>query len=189
MDCSRLTLSQMGLLHLHDNTQNKKGVITGREESNQIVNIIKLTVIHAQEDKPTVLNNQWRICGRAEVSAGQTIFTTLWHHLMASVMSYWGYDQIMQTHIQTLYFIHWIFTDSGVPVYLYELQHPPSFASSKRPTFVKADHGDDIAFVFGSCFWKGHININGKMYLPLTVAMHTYLHLEECLSFVAFLFW
>ncbi|XP_029464246.1 fatty acyl-CoA hydrolase precursor, medium chain-like [Rhinatrema bivittatum] len=39
--------------------------------------------------------------------------------------------------------------DSGLPVYLYEFQHRPSKYGDSRPDFVKADHGDDIGFVFG----------------------------------------
>ncbi|XP_062383631.1 cocaine esterase-like [Sardina pilchardus] len=52
--------------------------------------------------------------------------------------------------------------DSGAPVYMYEFQYPPSFLSNKRPSFVKVDHGDELAFVFGGCFMKAHITINGS---------------------------
>ncbi|XP_062395038.1 fatty acyl-CoA hydrolase precursor, medium chain-like isoform X5 [Sardina pilchardus] len=52
--------------------------------------------------------------------------------------------------------------DSGAPIYMYEFQHPPSFLSSKRPSFVKVDHGDELAFVFGGCFMKAHVKINGS---------------------------
>ncbi|XP_062395042.1 fatty acyl-CoA hydrolase precursor, medium chain-like isoform X3 [Sardina pilchardus] len=51
--------------------------------------------------------------------------------------------------------------DSGATVYMYELQHPPSILSDKRASFVKVDHGDDLAFVFGYPFIKSHIKING----------------------------
>ncbi|XP_031431606.1 fatty acyl-CoA hydrolase precursor, medium chain-like [Clupea harengus] len=51
--------------------------------------------------------------------------------------------------------------DSGAPVYMYEFQHPPSILSLKRPSFVKADHGDELPFVFGECFMKGHVKRNG----------------------------
>ena len=40
-----------------------------------------------------------------------------------------------------------------------------------RPSFVKADHGDELLFVFGDCFTKGHVNINGKVYAE--VGSHT----------------
>ncbi|TRZ00565.1 hypothetical protein DNTS_032496 [Danionella cerebrum] len=49
--------------------------------------------------------------------------------------------------------------DAGVPVYMYEFQHPPSILKEHRPSFVKADHGDDVGFVFGACFWDGHIKL------------------------------
>ncbi|XP_030645780.1 cocaine esterase [Chanos chanos] len=48
------------------------------------------------------------------------------------------------------------------PVYFYELQHPPNIVQKKRPSFVGADHGDDLAFVFGECFANGHIKVNGQ---------------------------
>ncbi|EHB11078.1 Carboxylesterase 2, partial [Heterocephalus glaber] len=43
---------------------------------------------------------------------------------------------------------------SHSPVYFYEFQHPPTFLKILRPPDVKADHGDEISFVFGS-FWFG----------------------------------
>ncbi|XP_059362600.1 carboxylesterase 5A-like [Carassius carassius] len=49
--------------------------------------------------------------------------------------------------------------DAGVPVYMYEFQHPPSIFKDLRPSFVKADHGDELGFVFGACFWDGHIKV------------------------------
>ncbi|ROL43319.1 Cocaine esterase [Anabarilius grahami] len=49
--------------------------------------------------------------------------------------------------------------DAGVPVYMYEFQHRPSIFKDVRPSFVKADHADDVGFVFGACFWDGHIKI------------------------------
>ncbi|KAA0715030.1 Fatty acyl-CoA hydrolase precursor, medium chain [Triplophysa tibetana] len=51
--------------------------------------------------------------------------------------------------------------DAGVPVYMYEFQHRPSVFKDLRPSFVKADHADDVGFVFGSCFWNGHLKIIG----------------------------
>ncbi|XP_019391416.1 PREDICTED: fatty acyl-CoA hydrolase precursor, medium chain-like [Crocodylus porosus] len=42
--------------------------------------------------------------------------------------------------------------DSGSPVYFYEFQHPPSSIADLRPDFVKADHGDELSFVFGNMF-------------------------------------
>ncbi|XP_035272939.1 fatty acyl-CoA hydrolase precursor, medium chain-like [Anguilla anguilla] len=52
--------------------------------------------------------------------------------------------------------------DAGAPVYLYEFQQAPSFIQSKRASFAKADHGDEIHFVFGGCFWDGHIKFIGN---------------------------
>ncbi|CAO2610080.1 Acylcarnitine hydrolase, partial [Lemmus lemmus] len=39
------------------------------------------------------------------------------------------------------------------PVYFYEFQHQPTFVKKLRPPHVKADHGDEVPFVFGSFFW------------------------------------
>ncbi|XP_062403549.1 carboxylesterase 5A-like [Sardina pilchardus] len=52
--------------------------------------------------------------------------------------------------------------DAGVHVYLYEFQHRPEMYKDSRPSFVKADHADDIGFVFGACFWNGHIKLNSS---------------------------
>uniref|UniRef100_A0A669QTG4 Carboxylic ester hydrolase n=1 Tax=Phasianus colchicus TaxID=9054 RepID=A0A669QTG4_PHACC len=46
--------------------------------------------------------------------------------------------------------------DAGHPVYFYEFQHRPSSAAGVVPEFVKADHGDEIAFVFGRPFLAGN---------------------------------
>ncbi|XP_054372085.1 fatty acyl-CoA hydrolase precursor, medium chain-like isoform X2 [Molothrus ater] len=45
--------------------------------------------------------------------------------------------------------------DAGNPVYFYEFQHRPSSAEGLVPEFVKADHGAEIAFVFGKPFLAG----------------------------------
>ncbi|XP_054026174.1 fatty acyl-CoA hydrolase precursor, medium chain-like [Dryobates pubescens] len=45
--------------------------------------------------------------------------------------------------------------DAGNQVYFYEFQHRPSSAAGVVPEFVKADHGDEIAFVFGKPFLAG----------------------------------
>lgn len=52
--------------------------------------------------------------------------------------------------------------DAGVPVYLYEFVYRADVHRHSRPGFVKADHGDDVAFVFGSCFWDGHTRLAGR---------------------------
>nr|XP_009490788.1 PREDICTED: fatty acyl-CoA hydrolase precursor, medium chain-like isoform X2 [Pelecanus crispus] len=46
--------------------------------------------------------------------------------------------------------------DAGNPVYFYEFQHRPSSATGVVPEFVKADHADEIAFVFGKPFLAGN---------------------------------
>ncbi|KAK2529922.1 hypothetical protein Q9233_006307, partial [Columba guinea] len=46
--------------------------------------------------------------------------------------------------------------DAGNPVYFYEFQHRPSSATGVVPEFVKADHTDEIAFVFGKPFLAGN---------------------------------
>ncbi len=56
------------------------------------------------------------------------------------------------------------FTDAGVPVYMYEFQQRPSIFKDLKPSFVKADHGDDLGFVFGACFWDGHIKVGMQIY-------------------------
>ncbi|XP_021516080.1 carboxylesterase 5A [Meriones unguiculatus] len=47
--------------------------------------------------------------------------------------------------------------DAGGPVYFYEFQHRPQCFENTRPAFVKADHTDEIRFVFGGPFLKGDV--------------------------------
>ncbi|XP_021076070.1 carboxylesterase 5A [Mus pahari] len=47
--------------------------------------------------------------------------------------------------------------DAGGPVYFYEFQHRPYSFQNSRPAFVKADHTDEIRFVFGGPFLKGDV--------------------------------
>ncbi|NXQ62811.1 SASB hydrolase, partial [Anthoscopus minutus] len=47
--------------------------------------------------------------------------------------------------------------DAGNPVYFYEFQHRTSSAEGVVPEFVKADHGAEIAFVFGKPFLAGEV--------------------------------
>ncbi|KAG9474816.1 hypothetical protein GDO78_003337 [Eleutherodactylus coqui] len=44
--------------------------------------------------------------------------------------------------------------DAGLPVYVYEYQHPPSLLAHLRADYVKADHGDELFFVFGGPFLR-----------------------------------
>ncbi|XP_010610489.1 acylcarnitine hydrolase isoform X2 [Fukomys damarensis] len=52
------------------------------------------------------------------------------------------------------------FQSSRGPVYFYEFQHPPNFLKNIRPPHVKADHGDEVFFVFGPSFWGNQIEFN-----------------------------
>lgn len=47
--------------------------------------------------------------------------------------------------------------DAGNAVYFYEFQHRPSSVEGLVPEFVKADHGAEIAFVFGKPFLAGNV--------------------------------
>ncbi|XP_062969199.1 cocaine esterase-like [Cynocephalus volans] len=51
------------------------------------------------------------------------------------------------------------FQCSHAPVYFYEFQHRPSLYKDIKPPHVKADHGDEILFVFRSSFWGSHIKL------------------------------
>ncbi|XP_028635125.1 acylcarnitine hydrolase-like isoform X2 [Grammomys surdaster] len=46
------------------------------------------------------------------------------------------------------------FQRSHTPVYLYEFQHQITSLKDIRPPHVKADHGDEVPFVFGYFFWE-----------------------------------
>ncbi|XP_046291211.1 carboxylesterase 5A isoform X1 [Marmota monax] len=47
--------------------------------------------------------------------------------------------------------------DAGAPVYFYEFQHRPQVFENTKPAFVKADHIDEIRFVFGGPFLNNDI--------------------------------
>ncbi|XP_069595472.1 fatty acyl-CoA hydrolase precursor, medium chain-like [Ranitomeya imitator] len=51
--------------------------------------------------------------------------------------------------------------DMGLPVYLYEYQHPPSLLEHVRPQYVKADHGDELFFVTGGPFLRDGVLYSG----------------------------
>ncbi|KAJ0029492.1 hypothetical protein NQD34_004489 [Periophthalmus magnuspinnatus] len=53
-------------------------------------------------------------------------------------------------------------SDAAVPVYLYEFAYRAELFKDTRPSFVKADHADDVGFVFGACFWNGNIKVIGN---------------------------
>ncbi|XP_075994435.1 carboxylesterase 3 isoform X2 [Genypterus blacodes] len=76
-----------------------------------------------------------------------------------------GFTEIMGDLLMTLPVVKVAsyLADADVPVYLYEFTHRPEVYKLSRPGFVKADHADDLGFVFGGCFWNGHIQIMGNI--------------------------
>lgn len=65
--------------------------------------------------------------------------------------------------------------DAGVPVYLYEFVYRADIHKQTRPSFVRADHADDVGFMLGGCFWNGPLKIIGRV--PII-----------CSSYICFLF-
>ncbi|XP_078527498.1 fatty acyl-CoA hydrolase precursor, medium chain-like [Lissotriton helveticus] len=53
--------------------------------------------------------------------------------------------------------------ESGHPIYMYEFQHRPSIYKDTRPNFVKADHGDEVGFVFGGPFLNNDVRLIGDV--------------------------
>ncbi|XP_040838504.1 cocaine esterase-like isoform X4 [Ochotona curzoniae] len=51
------------------------------------------------------------------------------------------------------------FQRSHAPVYFYEFQHSPNFMKDLRPTYVKADHGDELFFFFRSIFFETKVTL------------------------------
>ncbi|XP_068116960.1 fatty acyl-CoA hydrolase precursor, medium chain-like [Hyperolius riggenbachi] len=51
--------------------------------------------------------------------------------------------------------------DSRLPVYFYEYQHRPSMFDGVKPDFVKADHVDEILYVFGGPFLRDGVLFSG----------------------------
>ncbi|EPY84224.1 hypothetical protein CB1_000490073 [Camelus ferus] len=51
------------------------------------------------------------------------------------------------------------FQRSHAPVYFYEFQHQPSFSKDIKPSYVKADHGDEVLFVFGNPFQGRYVKM------------------------------
>lgn len=58
--------------------------------------------------------------------------------------------------------LSFISADARAPVYFYEFQHRPYCLKDRKPAFVKADHTDEIRFVFGGAFLKGDVVMFGK---------------------------
>ncbi|KAF6076968.1 carboxylesterase 5A [Phyllostomus discolor] len=59
--------------------------------------------------------------------------------------------------------------DAGAPVYFYEFQHRPHCLRDRKPAFVRADHTDEIRFVFGGAFLKGDVVMFGHPPSPPVV--------------------
>ncbi|XP_068017752.1 fatty acyl-CoA hydrolase precursor, medium chain-like [Melanerpes formicivorus] len=53
--------------------------------------------------------------------------------------------------------------ESGAPAYFFEFQHRPSSYWDSKPEYVKADHGDDVGFVFGGPFLTGDIQLRSEV--------------------------
>ncbi|NXQ84175.1 EST5A Carboxylesterase, partial [Nyctibius grandis] len=47
--------------------------------------------------------------------------------------------------------------ESGAPAYFFEYQHRPTSYWDNKPEYVKADHGDEVGFVFGGPYLAGDI--------------------------------
>lgn len=71
-----------------------------------------------------------------------------------------------------------IHRDSGAPVYFYEFQHRPSTVKDSKPDFVKADHGDEVVFVFGGPFLNN-----------FTTSLGQFTEEEKQLSRVIMMYW
>nr|XP_028595318.1 fatty acyl-CoA hydrolase precursor, medium chain-like isoform X1 [Podarcis muralis] len=51
--------------------------------------------------------------------------------------------------------------ETGAPTYFFEYQHRPSLYHDTKPDYVKADHADEVGFVFGGPFLTGDIRLHG----------------------------
>ncbi|KAM4833751.1 acylcarnitine hydrolase-like [Thomomys bottae] len=69
------------------------------------------------------------------------------HTLQAQIQDMMGDFMFVMPALQVAQFQR-----SHAPVYFYEFQHPHSFFKDQKPPHVRADHGDEVAFVFGSSF-------------------------------------
>lgn len=58
--------------------------------------------------------------------------------------------------------LSYLLAHAGAPVYFCEFRHQPQCLKDMKPSFTKADHSDDICFIFGGTFLKGDIVIFGK---------------------------
>ncbi|XP_029992389.1 carboxylesterase 3 isoform X2 [Sphaeramia orbicularis] len=76
-----------------------------------------------------------------------------------------GFTEVMGDLLMTLPVVSvaGYHADVGVPVYLYEFVHRAEVHRDTRPSFVKADHADEVGFMFGGCFWNGDIKVLGNI--------------------------
>ncbi|XP_032051493.1 fatty acyl-CoA hydrolase precursor, medium chain-like isoform X1 [Aythya fuligula] len=52
--------------------------------------------------------------------------------------------------------------ETGAPTYFFEYQHRPTAYQDSKPEYVKADHGDEVGFVFGGPYLAGDIGLRGE---------------------------
>lgn len=55
------------------------------------------------------------------------------------------------------------YRESGAPTYFFEYQHRPISYRDNKPAYVKADHGDEVGFVFGGPFLAGDIQLRSEV--------------------------
>ncbi|KAM6058062.1 fatty acyl-CoA hydrolase precursor, medium chain-like isoform 2-T2 [Chlamydotis macqueenii] len=53
--------------------------------------------------------------------------------------------------------------ESGAPVYFFEYQHRPTAYGDSKPEYVKADHGDEVGFVFGGPYLAGDVQLRSEV--------------------------
>uniref|UniRef100_A0A8B9SD34 Carboxylic ester hydrolase n=1 Tax=Apteryx owenii TaxID=8824 RepID=A0A8B9SD34_APTOW len=53
--------------------------------------------------------------------------------------------------------------ESGAPTYFFEYQHRPTLYWDTKPEYVKADHGDEVSFVFGGPYLAGDIRLRDEV--------------------------
>ncbi|OXB84032.1 UNVERIFIED_CONTAM: hypothetical protein H355_015543 [Colinus virginianus] len=54
------------------------------------------------------------------------------------------------------------YRESGAPTYFFEYQHRPTSYWDTKPEYVKADHGDEVGFVFGGPYLAGDISLRDE---------------------------
>ncbi|KFP13516.1 Fatty acyl-CoA hydrolase precursor, medium chain, partial [Egretta garzetta] len=53
--------------------------------------------------------------------------------------------------------------ESGAPAYFFEYQHRPTSYWDSKPEYVKADHGDEVGFVFGGPYLAGDTQLRSEV--------------------------